>query len=313
MQVSRGYLELDLDVEDSAVTIGNFDGVHLGHQRVMQSAIDAARARDAESVVCTFDPHTLHVVKPDAAPALLQTLEQRLTAMEELGLDRAIVIPFDERIARTSPEEFVDEFLVGVLEVGSLHVSKGFSFGKDRAGNRAYLERRAGEFGFRVLRVPAVLVDGDPVSSSRIRQLVGEGRVEEVVPLLGRHYAVDGIVKQGAGRGRDLGTPTANLDVANGCLPGKGVYAAHARAGGREWEAVTNVGTRPTFDDDPALTVEAHLLNYDGGDLYGQRLELALVARLRDEFRFESESTLREQIDRDIEDALEVLEPESLG
>jgi riboflavin kinase/FMN adenylyltransferase len=233
------------------------------------------------------------------APPLLQTLEQRLEAIASLGIDLGVVIPFDREIAATGHRRFVDEFLCQELSVGSLHVSKGFSFGRDKAGSTAYLERRSAEGGFAVERVPALIVDGAPVSSTRIRECLAAGDLPQANTLLGRPYAVVGEVVRGEGRGRRLRVPTANLQVRNGCLPARGVYVSEARLGDVVHPAVTNVGRRPTFDGSDEIVVETHLLE-GGGDLYGNRLELAFLRRLRPERRFESSEELRAQIDRDI-------------
>lgn len=299
MRVVNGYHGLGLELRAPAVTIGNFDGVHRGHQQVMRAALSGARDRGVESVVCTFHPHTAQVLRPDTAPPMLQTIEQRLAAIAELGVDVAVVIPFDRRIAATGHRSFVDEFLRGELRVGSLHVSKGFSFGRDSAGSTAYLEQRASECGFDVERVDPLIVGGLPISSTRIRGLIAEGDVAAAEQLLGRPYAVVGTVVSGAGRGRELRVPTANIDVRNGCLPAAGVYVCEARLQGEPHPAVSNVGYRPTFDGADGLVIEAHLLD-GSGDLYGDEIELAFLARLRDECRFDSIATLRAQIARDI-------------
>lgn len=307
MRIVRGYRQLGLTLDAPAVTIGNFDGVHRGHQQVMQAALTAARRRGKEAVVCTFYPHTSVVLRPQSAPPMLQTLEQRLAAIADLGVDLAVVIPFDRELAATGHRSFVDEFLRGELHVGSLHVSKGFSFGRDKAGSTAYLERRAGECGFSVERVPPLVLEGAPVSSTRIRELLARGDLSTANELLGRPYAVVGPVVKGAGRGRQLRIPTANLAVRNGCLPARGVYVCDARVMGGVHPAVTNVGRRPTFDGSEEIVVEAHLLDgptdLPGGEFYGDEMELAFLARLRDERRFESVEQLRSQIGRDIEAA----------
>lgn len=303
MRVVRGYRGLGLENRSPAVTIGNFDGVHLGHQRVMLAAVVEAKRRRVPSVVCTFDPHTMQVLRPGSAPPLLQTLDQRLRAMEALGLDLAVVIPFDRELAATTPEGFVDAFLLEELHVGSLHLSSGFSFGRDKAGNRAYLERRSAACGFRVERVPALLVADRPVSSTRIRARLAEGRVAEAAELLGRPYALVGEVVAGAGRGRRLDARTANLRVHNRCIPAHGVYLCEVAVDGGMRSAVTNVGVRPTFGDAGEATVETHLLDHQGGSLYGRELEVSFLERLRDERRFDSVEELRAQIAHDLERA----------
>lgn len=307
MRLIRGFVELGFDGASPAVTIGNFDGVHRGHQDVILSARDEARRRGVEAVVCTFDPHTMKILRPDSAPRLLQTLEQRLEAFSALEIDVTIVIPFDQVVARTGHRSFVDEFLVRQLHVGSLHVSTGFFFGRDRAGSTAYLERRAQECGFRVLRVPALQVGGVPVSATRIRELIESGQIGEANALLTRPYALSGAVVHGAGRGHGLSAPTANLAVQNGCLPASGVYVGQVRHGDGVHRAVANIGNRPTFDRGSARVIEAHLLNFTG-DLYGEQIELELLERLRAERQFDSPQALAEQIQADIRRAHQVFE-----
>jgi riboflavin kinase/FMN adenylyltransferase len=299
MRVVRGFHDLQLDLVRPAVTIGNFDGVHRGHQQVMRAAVEAACRRGALSVVCTFEPHTMQVLRPAAAPQLLQTVEQKLSAISELGVDIAVVIPFDDSVATTGRRRFVDEFLVAELHVGSLYVSKGFSFGRGRSGRTEYLEERAAELDFDVVRVDARELEGDAVSSTRIRQAVRDGDVALAGALLGRPYAVIGEVVKGTGRGHTLGTPTANLVPDNECLPATGVYAGWVRSGPQRTPAVINIGSRPTFDSDAATHYEAHLLDFEG-NLYGQELEFELVTRLRDERRFPSPDELASQIATDI-------------
>ncbi len=268
----------------------------------MRDAIAAATARGAESVVCTFDPHTRQVLRPQHSPELLQTLEQRISAIESLGVDVTVVIPFDTGIAATGRRAFVDDFLFGELNVGSLHVSKGFSFGRGRSGKTEYLEERASELDFEVIRVEARELESEQVSSTRIREAVRAGDIESARHLLGRPFAIRGSVVPGRGRGRELGAPTANLVPENGCLPPPGVYAGFVPAQGACLAAVMNIGHRPTFEPDGSLSFEVHLLDFDG-DLYEQHLDFDFEARLRDERKFGSTADLAEQIRADVEEA----------
>jgi len=299
MRVVRGFRQLDLALERPAATVGNFDGVHRGHQHVMRDAVTAAGNRGTKSVVCTFDPHTTLVLRPEHAPQLLQTLDQKLTAIEALEIDLAVVIPFSPEIAATGRRAFVEDFLCGELGVGSLHVSKGFSFGRGRTGKTQYLEERATEMGFGVTRVGARELDSEYVSSTRIREAVMAGDVELARHLLGRPFALVGEVASGRGRGHSLGAPTANLIPANGCLPAVGVYAGFVRNDTGDLPAVMNVGHRPTFEAEGPLCFEAHLLDFDG-DLYEQRLEFDFVARVRDERQFTTRAELVTQIQADV-------------
>ena len=299
MRVVHGFRDLGLVLERPTATVGNFDGVHRGHQQVMRDAVAAAAQRGTKSIVCTFAPHTLEVLRPDKAPPLLQTLDQKLAAIQAVGVDVVVVIPFSAEIAATGRRRFVDEFLCGELGVGSLHVSKGFSFGRGRSGKTEYLEERAAELGFAVIRVEAQELDDEHVSSTRIREAVADGEVEVARRLLGRPFALSGEVVAGSGRGHGLGSPTANLRPDNDCRPACGVYAGFVRHGDSYEPAVINIGNRPTFESDGALCFEAHLLDFEG-DLYSERLEFDFIARVRDERRFETPAELVVQIQADV-------------
>jgi riboflavin kinase/FMN adenylyltransferase len=303
MRIVRGFDGLDLGLRRSAVTVGNFDGVHRGHQAVMAAAAAAAGERGATSVVCTFDPHTLKVLRPESAPLLLQTVDQRLNAIARVGIDLAVVIPFSHEIAATGRGGFVERFLCDELDVGSLHVSKGFQFGRDRSGKTSYLEERGSALGFDVVRVPPCFVEGVAVSSTRIRDAVRAGDVALAGDLLGRPYAVAGRVVEGAGRGSSLGRPTANVASDNECLPCSGVYSARVRMQEGLHDAVVNVGVRPTFESAGPLVIEAHVLDFDA-DMYGATVEVELIGRIRDEQRFSDAAALQQRIAADIEAAL---------
>jgi len=302
VRVVRGFSGLDLGLRSSAVTVGNFDGVHRGHQRVICSARRAAQDRGTASVVCTFDPHTRRVLRPAAAPVMLQTLSQRLHAIEALGVDVVVVIPFDLEVAATPHQRFVDDFLLGELAMASLHVSAGFSFGQDHAGSAATVERRARESGFEVIRVAPEIRHGEPVCSTRIRLALAAGDVALAAELLSRQHVVGGVVVAGAGRGREIGVPTANLALYSECVPAAGVYATWCRTREVRRPSVTNIGTRPTFGSGGDRVVETHLLE-GNEDLYGKSIEIGFVRRIRGERRFDSAADLRRQIDSDIASA----------
>jgi len=299
MRLLRGFLDLDHDFDTPAVSIGNFDGVHLGHQAAIKSVISDARSRGCASVVCTFDPHTRALLKPDEPPSLMQTLDQRLEAISALGVDGIVVIPFNEQVASVSREDFVDDFLRGTLNLAALHVSSYFRFGRFGAGDVAYLRALGAARGFDLTVVPEVLENGLPISSSRVRQVIRDGDMEAAAGLLGRPLTLRGTVAQGGKRGREMGAPTANLLVENGLLPPLGVYVSRAFLNGEGFPAVTNVGTRPTFGPGGSISIEAHLLDY-GGDLYGQRMDLEFLRKLREEIEFSSAAELAARIQQDI-------------
>ena len=303
MQVVRGFHGIEFEPPAAAVSIGNFDGVHRGHQAVIGKAVRAAADHDVAAVVCTFDPHTRILLDPMSPPRLLETLDQRLEVIEGLGVDVAVVIPFTQEVARVTHEEFIASFLVGTLRAVSVHVSDGFRFGARGRGSIDFLRAAGQTEKFAVDVVSAVIADGRPISSTRIRDALVEGRLAEANELLDRPFALVGRVVHGAGRGRELEVPTANLDFENGCVPAAGVYVTEARIGESVYPAVTNVGVRPTFGTSGDLTVEAHLLDHHG-ELYGERMELAFLERLRGERQFESAEALAAQIQQDVQQAL---------
>jgi len=305
MRVVRGSAALARPPRRPVLTIGNFDGVHIGHRAILRIVTDRARALDGEAVVYTFDPHPRKLLQGASSPGLLTTTEQKLELLAAAQIDLVVLEPFDLEFARTPPERFVREHVqqhIGPLEV---YVGYDFHYGRDREGSMRLLTELGPRLGFAVTIIPEVTIGSRDVSSSRIRALLGEGAVEEAKLLLGRSFAVRGRVVEGDRRGRLLGFPTANLSPETEILPANGVYAGRARlldaAGedGPPFTAVTNVGRRPTFKaDDPPLA-EAHLLDFEG-DLYGRRIELTFEARLREERRFPGPDALREQIARDV-------------
>jgi riboflavin kinase/FMN adenylyltransferase len=294
-----------------AVTIGNFDGVHRGHVALVRAAARWARTAGGDTVVLTFDPHPASVLEPARAPATLTTLEQKAELLASLGVDRLVVAPFDQDLARRPPEEFARLVLAGALQARRVVVGDNFRFGHDRIGDVALLAALGEALGFEVEAVAPVLHDSLPISSSRVRRALVVGAVDEASALLGREYFIDGRVVVGERRGRTLGFPTANLASENEVLPAVGVYAARCRVPPGRWEpAVVNVGRRPTFGGRP-VSVEAHLLDFEG-DLYDAEVRLAFVARLRGERRFPGPEALVAQIRRDADGARDLLSPEGV-
>ena len=288
----------------ACLAIGMFDGVHLGHQQVLRQAIEDSHQHEALSVAVTFDRHPTSVIAPDRAPALLQTRAQRLRAIESLGIDAALVIEFDEAFCRKPGAEFVRELVDGFGAIHSICVGANFTFGHRRDGDAKLLRTLGQALGFHVHGLAAVSLNGQAVSSTRIRAAVRDGRLDDAGQMLGRTFAIEGTVIEGDRRGSELGFPTANLDTDGLVLPPNGVYAAHVRLGQEEaHRAVLNIGLRPTLaKPEPTLQVEAHLLDFDG-DLYGQVMEIEFLEQLRDEQRFDSTDELATQISRDIEHA----------
>ncbi|MCW5557670.1 MAG: bifunctional riboflavin kinase/FAD synthetase [Verrucomicrobiae bacterium] len=310
MLITRTPSELPRPAHGLCLALGMFDGVHLGHQHVLRHALAHAATFAGASVALTFDPHPLAVVRPERAPRLLQTLPQRLRALQALGLDAALVISFTPEVAALDGKEFIEGLLRSVGRIRSLSVGDGFLFGRHRSGTVDLLRELGMIHGFQVHAAPSVALDGDTVSSSRIRQHLRDGRLEEAGELLGRPYSVSGVVIAGDQLGRRLGFPTANLDIRGLELPPYGVYAVRARrlATSTDYPAVLNIGTRPTVSGGGGETrFEIHLLDFDAA-LYGEELEVTPIQRLRDEHRFPDPETLRRQITADITAARKVLE-----
>jgi len=299
----------------TVVTIGNFDGVHRGHLALVTRATHEAEQRGVPAVALTFDPHPAAVLRPDAVPPALQSLEERVATLRAHGCDAVEVIAFDAELAALSAEAFVEDLLVGRLGAELVVIGENFRFGAGATGDIGLLRDLGARLGFAVEAVGLVDLGDGPVSSSAIRALLAAGDLEAVTRGLGRRFTLSGEVVRGEGRGRTIGVPTANVAVAAGrALPADGVYACWARASGdRPVAAVVNVGWRPTFDG-TSRTVEAHLLGDDDPDLYGQVLELEFVARIRGEQRFDGPEALVARIGEDVVAAAALLEgpPEAL-
>ncbi len=282
-----------------AVTIGNFDGVHRGHQALIRAAARRAGEQGGRTVVLTFDPHPARLLDPEGAPATLTTLDQKGELLGGLGVDVFVVLPFTPELARLPAEGFVGGVLVEALGAQSVVVGEDFRFGHRRRGDVPRLEELGGRHGFEVEALPPVLHEGLPVSSSRVREVLARGQVEEARALLGRSFFIDGRVVEGERRGRTLGFPTANLATPNETLPLGGVYAARCRVPPGRWiPAVVNIGRRPTFGGG-GVSVEAHLLDFEA-DLYGAELRIEFVGRLREERRFDGPEALVAQIGEDV-------------
>jgi len=285
--------------------LGNFDGVHRGHQALIEDVRARAAARAGTAVAMIFDPHPSQVLRPDKAPALLMTLDQKLDAFEKAGLGGVAIVRFTHELSRWEPERFVEAVLIDWLRVSEVWVGENFLFGRDRTGTFTLLKALGQDRGFRTEKIDPVLYKDFVVSSSRVRRLVAEGRVDEAAALLGHHYILDGTVVRGDGRGRELGVPTANLQTANALPPANGIYATETSVRGVWHPSVTSVGVRPTIGDG-RFTIETFLL--DGThDLYGEHLRLAFVKWLRDERKFDDLTALTAQMQADCAEARQVL------
>jgi riboflavin kinase / FMN adenylyltransferase len=289
------------DARGAVITIGNFDGVHLGHREILRRVVERARRENAIATIVTFDPHPLKLLRPNDAPKLLLTLEQRLAEIERAGLDAALVLRFDAALACLSPRDFIEQIVVNTLRTKAILVGENFRFGHRGAGDVAQLRELGREFGFAVECIDPVVCRGEVVSSSAIRRAICEGRLIDAGKFLGRPFSLMGEIRAGTGMGRRLVVPTLNLRTQQELLPKTGVYATEVRVNGQRYRAVTNVGMRPTFDG-KALTVESHLFDFDQ-PLTAGPMEVSFWHRLRDEMKFPGPETLRAQILRDAERA----------
>jgi riboflavin kinase / FMN adenylyltransferase len=280
------------------LSVGNFDGLHLGHQKILRMVLARARATGDTAAAITFDPHPMKLLRPENAPRMIETLSQRLAGLEQLGLDAALVLRFDRALSLLSPEDFLQRILIERLHVAAILVGANFRFGHRGAGDVRLLAQFGKVHGFDVETVSPVEVGGIVVSSTAIRSAISEGRVDEVVPLLGRPFSLTGEIRPGAGRGRTILFPTLNLVPEQELLPKLGVYATESVVEGNAFRSVTNVGTRPTFDGQ-GVTVESHLFGF-GEQISGGEMEVRLHTRLREERKFSSADELRVQIARDI-------------
>ena len=303
MRIVRGLESYRADSRPSVVALGVFDGVHLAHRAILGAAVEAARTADVTALACTFDRHPMEILHPERAPVPITTLEERLALIAEVGVEATVVLTFSRELAAVEPEAFVKDMLLSRLHAREIVVGFNHRFGRGARGDARLLESLAERLGFEARVVPPLEIDGVPVSSTEIRSALQRGDVQRAARFLGRPYGIGGSVTAGAGRGRTLGFPTANIAADRPLLVPTGVYVGRLAADGRPHPAVVNVGFRPTFGE-TSLAIEAHLLDFSG-DLYGRQVRLDFVDRLRDEMRFASVEALKAQIERDVAAARE--------
>ena len=292
------------------LALGNFDGLHRGHVAIVECVRQAADERGTMPLALTFDPHPPRIVRPDKAPSLLMTPAQKLEALAGAGIAGVAVVRFTRELSQWDPERFVADVLVEWLQVSEVWVGANFLFGRDRGGNFSLLRALGGRCGFRTEKIEPVRYKEFVVSSTRVRRLVAEGRVDEAGVLLGHHYFLDGSVVRGEGRGRQIGVPTANIQTDNELVPLDGVYATLVTLDGVVHSAVTNVGVRPTFGEGERV-IETHVFDL-AEDLYGRTFRLAFISRLRGERQFADIEALRAQIDADCRQARDLFSRISL-
>lgn len=309
MKLIESLEEIEKPFKNAVVTIGNFDGVHIGHQALFHEVIEKADALDGTSIAVTFEPHPIRVLKQNGHPPLITLYEQKVELIASSGIDVLICIPFTRSFAAVSARDFVEDILLGRLGMKAIIVGQDYTFGNQREGNLDLLQQFAGQYGFEVIVadwIEGARNQGQRISSTRIRELVMEGKMEDARKMLGRHYQIRGTVARGRDRGgKLLGCPTANINLHDELAPHTGVYAVTVECLGAKHMGVANIGYSPTFDDQ-VFTVEVHLLDFDQ-DIYGDHIRVNFIQRIRDEEKFDSIGALSAQIERDIVMAREIL------
>lgn len=315
MIVINNLEEITRPFQRAVVTIGNFDGVHLGHQALFQEVIDKSKAIDGTSVAMTFEPHPMQVLKKNYHPPLITLLEQKIELVDRTGIDIMICVPFNRQFAALTPREFVEDILIRKIGMAAVVVGRDYSFGRHREGNVRLLRTFAELFDFEMIVADWIQrseTGADRISSTKIRELVMDGMVDEVRPMLGRFYQLRGTVTSGRNRGgRLLGFPTANLNLQDELCPKTGVYAVSVEWNNHTYDGVANIGWSPTFDDH-VFTVEAHILDFEE-NIYGQQIRVNFIKRIRDELKFSSIEELAEQIQKDVTETRHILHQTHLG
>ena len=306
MKVIKSLEKMPDEFRDAFVTIGNFDGVHLGHMPILKKLIEEAHREKRCAVVITFEPHPKKVLHPDIRPFyLLTSLEEKIKLLEDIGVDALILIPFDVNFSKMTAESFVCDILWDKLHIRKIFVGHDYSFGKSKMGNKVFLAEFGKKLGFEVDIIDAVKLDDETISSTRVRHLILAGDMKAAARLLGRPYNVSGIVVPGKKRGSILGIPTANIKPEKELIPAQGVYAVISHLDEGRYRGVLNIGFNPTFSD-ADLSVEVYLLDFDG-DIYGKKINILFIDRIRDEIKFENPELLVKQIRKDIDDARSIL------
>ncbi len=305
MQILRDLAELPTRLRGGAVAIGNFDGVHRGHARIMSTLVRRAEQVGGPAVVFTFDPHPVRLLRPEQAPPPLTWTERKAELLRALGVDAMVAYPTDEALLELSPQEFFDRIIRQALDARALVEGPNFFFGHNRSGDVELLGQLAASAGVKLEVVEPYVLEGEIVSSSRVRRAIAQGEVEMAARLLTQPYRIRGMVTHGAGRGAKIGFPTANVDAIDTLLPAKGIYAGRGYAAEANWPAAIHVGPNPTFGEQ-TLKVEVHLIGCRQ-TLYGEPLEVDFLARLRDVETFPTVEALQRQMTRDVEQTLQIV------
>lgn len=305
MEILRHSEDRNLSISKPILSMGNFDGIHLGHQALLQRVVQEAKSQGGRSVVLTFEPHPLKILAPERAPRLILAHKDKMRLFQSSGVEVVIIQAFNPTFANVEAEEFVRHYLIDRLKVHKIWVGRDLRFGKGRKGRVEHLIRWGAEGGLKVGIVEPIQLEGAPISSSRIRKLIEQGDVHEVHRFLGRYHFVSGRVAPGHQRGRNLGFPTANIVTRIEVLPLDGIYATFLQVDGRLWPSVTNVGFNPTFGEGPR-TIESYIFDFQE-DLYGQQVSLFFIKRIREEKKFPSPDLLVKQMKKDVLSAQEIL------
>lgn len=305
MEILRHSEDRNLSISKPILSMGNFDGIHLGHQALLQRVVQEAKSQGGRSVVLTFEPHPLKILAPERAPRLILAHKDKMRLFQSSGVEVVIIQAFNPTFANIEAEEFVRHYLIDRLKVHKIWVGRDLRFGKGRKGRVEDLIRWGAEGGLKVGIVEPIQLEGARISSSRIRKLIEQGDVHEVHRFLGRYHFVSGRVAPGHQRGRNLGFPTANIVTRIEVLPLDGIYATFLQVDGRLWPSVTNVGFNPTFGEGPR-TIESYIFDFQE-DLYGQQVSLFFIKRIREEKKFPSPDLLVKQMKKDVLSAQEIL------
>jgi riboflavin kinase/FMN adenylyltransferase len=308
MKVVRGLEDIPREFRDAYVTIGNFDGVHLGHIPILKKIIEEAHGENRKALVITFDPHPKKVLHPDIKPFyLITTLEEKIQLLEEVGIDGVILLPFSLEFSKISAEAFVNQILWYTLHIRKIFVGHDYSFGKNKVGNVTFLANKGKKFGFGVEVFSAVKFGDETISSTRLRYAILNGNVKMAMRLLGRPYIISGTVIPGKSRGTALGIPTANIKPEKELIPAEGVYAVIVQLEDNRYRGVLNIGFNPTFSDNER-SIEVYILDFSE-NIYGKSVKVFFIDRIRDEVKFDTPEQLVGQIKQDVEQALVILKP----
>lgn len=306
MKVFYSLDEIPAEYREALVTIGNFDGVHLGHVPILNKLHTEALQEKKKSIVITFDPHPKKILRPEINPFyLINTLEEKISLIERQGIDAMVILPFSIELSYVTAEHFICNLLWDKLRIKKIFIGHDYRFGKNKVGNEAFLKDYGKKLGFEVEAINSILIDGQPVSSTRLRFLILEGKMKEASLLLGRPYNISGVVVKGRSRGSLLGFPTANIIPDKVLIPAIGVYAVFVQLEKSCRQGVLNIGFKPTFDDDE-FSIEVYIIDFDG-NIYDERLNILFIDRIREEVKFGRHEELIDQIKRDIDKAKVIL------